>query len=56
MVAKLASEKNKPDGLYVVPQNVEEVSRFIAEMPVRKIPGIGTVTEQILDGLDFKTC
>ena len=25
-------------------------------LPVRKIPGIGNVTEQLLDGLDVKLC
>jgi DNA polymerase IV (DinB-like DNA polymerase) len=46
MVAKIASDFVKPDGLTVVtPEAVEE---FLADLPVRKIPGIGPKTEHYL--------
>lgn len=32
------------------------IKKFISELPVRKIPGIGNVTEHILSGLGIKTC
>lgn len=43
VVAKLASDYSKPDGLTMVPE--EEVTRFLGAMPLGKIPGIGPATE-----------
>jgi DNA polymerase IV (DinB-like DNA polymerase) len=43
MVAKIASDFEKPDGLTVVPP--ERVLKFLAPMSVRKIPGVGPKTE-----------
>lgn len=42
LIAKLASDQNKPDGLCVV--RPEQGAAFIAAMPVRRIHGIGPVT------------
>jgi DNA polymerase IV len=39
LVAKIASDMNKPDGLTVVPPG--EVEGFLAALPVGKVPGIG---------------
>jgi len=39
LLAKIASERNKPDGLTIVPP--AEVARFLERLPVRKVPGIG---------------
>ncbi len=39
LVAKIASDMNKPDGLTIVPP--AEVARFLAALPVKKVPGIG---------------
>ena len=45
-IAKIASDKNKPNGQFVVdPANTID---FVRELPVRKIPGIGRVTEKLL--------
>ena len=45
-LAKIASDLNKPNGqLYVDPH---KVLAFIQPLPVRKIPGIGRVTQKIL--------
>jgi len=41
-LAKIASEINKPDGLFVI--KPEEAERFIEELPVEKFFGIGKVT------------
>lgn len=46
LIAKIASDFKKPDGLTVVPP--ERVSDFITEMSVRKIPGVGPVMEEKL--------
>src|SRR6476620_10655255 len=54
LVAKIASELNKPDGQCEVAPN--EVSQFMAALPVRKIWGIGAVTEQKLQQRGITTC
>jgi nucleotidyltransferase/DNA polymerase involved in DNA repair len=46
LIAKIASDFQKPDGLTVISQ--EEAEEFLAPLPVRKIPGIGPKTEQSL--------
>jgi DNA polymerase IV (DinB-like DNA polymerase) len=46
LVAKIASDFQKPDGLTVV--TPEEAEGFLAPLPVRKIPGIGPKAEQRL--------
>lgn len=41
-LAKIASDLRKPDGLVVVEK--EEVPRFLASIPLKKLPGIGART------------
>src|SRR6266571_4033015 len=54
LIAKIASEINKPDGqLEVTP---EQVAGFIQKLPVRKIWGIGPATEQKLESLGIRSC
>ncbi|MDQ1406540.1 MAG: polymerase [Acidobacteriaceae bacterium] len=53
LVAKVASDQGKPRGLVWVPAGSEE--RFLAELPVRKIPGIGKVTERALRAMGIET-
>lgn len=53
LVAKVASEQAKPRGLIWVAPGREE--RFLAPLPVRKIPGIGEVTERALRALGVET-
>lgn len=45
-LAKVASDMNKPNGIYVIAP--ENVSAFIDAMPLNKIPGVGKVTYQKL--------
>jgi DNA polymerase IV (archaeal DinB-like DNA polymerase) len=52
LIAKIASDFHKPDGLTVV--TAEEAEAFLAPLPVRKIPGIGPKTEQSLARLGIK--
>ena len=52
LVAKVASDQGKPRGLVWVPAGSEE--RFLAQLPVRKIPGIGKVTERALLALGIE--
>lgn len=53
LLAKLASDQNKPDGLCVV--RPEEAERFMAAMPVRRIPGVGPVTARRMASLGIET-
>ena len=46
LVAKVASDQAKPRGLIWIPPGSEEV--FLAPLDVRRIPGIGKVTERAL--------
>jgi DNA polymerase-4 len=52
LVAKVASDQAKPRGLVWVPPGQEQ--RFLAPLPVRKIPGIGEVTERALRALGIE--
>jgi DNA polymerase-4 len=52
VVAKVASELSKPDGLVEVPMGEERA--FLAPLPVDKLPGIGKKTERILRRLGIK--
>ena len=54
LVAKIASDLNKPNGQFEV--KPDEVSEFMAALPVRKIWGIGAVTEQKMVQLGIKAC
>jgi DNA polymerase-4 len=53
LVAKVASDQAKPRGLVWVAPGQEQ--RFLAPLPVRKIPGIGEVTERALRALSIET-
>jgi DNA polymerase IV len=53
LVAKVASDQAKPHGLVWVPPGSE--ARFLAPLSVRKIPGIGKVTEAGLNSLGIQT-
>jgi DNA polymerase IV (DinB-like DNA polymerase) len=53
LIAKIASDKNKPDGFLVVRE--EDAESFIAPMAIRKIPGVGPKTEEELRKLGVRT-
>ncbi|EQB12196.1 DNA polymerase IV [Sphingobium lactosutens] len=53
LIAKLASDQNKPDGICVVPP--AEGAAFIAAMPVRRIHGVGPVTARRMQALGIET-
>jgi DNA polymerase IV (DinB-like DNA polymerase) len=53
LVAKIASDFRKPDGLTVV--RPEEVQAFLDPLRIRVIPGIGPKTEAFLHGKGLKT-
>jgi len=53
VVAKVASDESKPDGLIEVPAGGE--GAFLAPLAIRKLPGVGKKTEQVLIGLGIRT-
>ncbi len=53
LVAKIASDVRKPDGLIIVPP--EDVQRFLAPLPVGRLWGVGPRTAERLLDLGIKT-
>ncbi len=53
MIAKIASDYEKPNGLTVVtPENTDT---FLSTLPIKKIPGVGGVTQNKLARLGVRT-
>jgi len=52
-LAKIASDWKKPDGLFVI--QPDEVDSFLISLPVGRVPGVGKVTEEKLQGLGVQT-
>src|SRR2546425_10122459 len=53
LLAKLASDFKKPDGLTVIPEG--EKVQFLRPLPVRAIHGVGRVTETVLHEAGIQT-
>lgn len=56
MLAKVCSDKNKPNGQYRIPPERQVVMDFMKDLPVRKVSGVGKVTEKMLAALGIVTC
>ena len=52
-LAKIASDWQKPDGLFVI--QPKKVDSFLLPLPVRRLPGVGKVMEEKLKGFDIQT-
>ncbi|MFP3981931.1 MAG: DNA polymerase IV [Desulfobacterales bacterium] len=52
-LAKIASDMDKPDGLVVIAR--QQVSDFLEDLPVKKVPGVGRVSGEVLSRLGIKT-
>jgi len=52
-LAKIASDWRKPDGCFVI--RPHQVEKFLLPLPVRKIPGVGKVTENVLTEMGIAT-
>lgn len=53
-LAKIASDWNKPDGLHVILP--DQVDRFVSELAVEKLHGVGSKTADRLHRLQLFTC
>lgn len=57
MLAKICSDINKPNGVFELKGTKQDVIRFMKELSIRKVPGIGRVTEHVLsETLNIRTC
>ena len=54
LLAKIASDWNKPDGQFVV--EPDQVADFVATLPVSRLHGVGKVTAAKLHRLDIHSC
>lgn len=52
-LAKIASDWHKPNGICVIKPS--QVQRFIQNLPLKKIPGVGKVTQEKLKSLNLNT-
>ncbi len=52
-LAKLGSEKAKPDGVFVMPASEAETIRFLEKLPVGELWGVGSVIRQKLEQSGF---
>ncbi len=53
LIAKIASDFRKPDGLTIV--SSEKVEEFLEQLKIRAIPGIGKKTEERFTQMNFET-
>lgn len=54
LIAKLASDINKPNGIFTVAPH--QVEFFISKMPIERIWGVGKVTAKRMHELGIKSC
>lgn len=55
-LAKICSNKNKPNGQFMLPSERSAIMAFMRDLPTRKVNGIGRVFERELDAIGIKTC
>lgn len=55
-IAKIASNRNKPNGQFRVASDRATILAFMRDLPTRKVNGVGRVFERELDAIGIKTC
>lgn len=55
-IAKIASNRNKPNGQFRVASDRHTILSFMQDLPTRKINGVGRVFERELDAIGIKVC
>eukprot|EP01084_Bolivina_argentea_P311186 538623_1 len=56
MLSKIGSDMNKPNGQFILEHNSRKIKEFMNILNVRKIPGIGRVTQRILKEIGAEIC
>ncbi|KAI9251563.1 hypothetical protein BY458DRAFT_482279 [Sporodiniella umbellata] len=56
MLAKICSDIDKPNGQYYLPIDKNSIMNFVKDLQVRQLPGVGRVTERVLECLGVNTC
>lgn len=56
MLAKICTDMKKPNGQTYLKADIEFIQDFMRKLSVRKIPGIGRMTELVLASLDVYSC
>ena len=55
-LAKVCSDRNKPNGQYALPRDRATIQDFMSKLPIRKVSGIGKVSERELNAFGVTTC
>ena len=55
-LAKICSNKNKPNGQFRLPSDRSGILAFMRDLPTRKVNGVGRVFERELDAIGIRTC
>ncbi|KAK3072569.1 hypothetical protein LTR53_006567 [Teratosphaeriaceae sp. CCFEE 6253] len=55
-LAKICSNRNKPNGQFLLPSTRPAILAFMRDLPTRKVNGIGRVFERELDAIGVQTC
>ena len=55
-LAKIVSNKNKPNGQFYLPTDRTTIIKFMKDLPIRKVNGIGRVFERELQAVGINTC
>ncbi|KAH0588868.1 hypothetical protein H2248_004659 [Termitomyces sp. 'cryptogamus'] len=56
MLAKICSDKNKPNGQFELSFDSHSILSFLRDLSIRKVPGVGRVNERLLESIGIKTC
>lgn len=56
LLAKIASEQRKPDGLFEMPFDPDGIRDFLSPKPIGILWGVGRKTNELLASYGFKTC
>ncbi|KJH41115.1 hypothetical protein DICVIV_12915 [Dictyocaulus viviparus] len=55
MLAKICSDINKPNGQFELANNYDDIMKFLHDLPIRKVSGIGRVSEALLQACGINT-
>ncbi|KAI6201162.1 DNA polymerase kappa [Aphelenchoides besseyi] len=55
-LAKICSNEKKPNGQFVLQSNKKAIASYMRELNIRRLSGVGPMTEALLNGLGFSKC